>query len=641
MKHLPVLLAALVGLVVGFFAGRTSSPATAAGESVPVGTRASSAAVSDVGVADNAADARPAQAASTKLQPLTPDMLASELKRLEAAEPGGAFALRSMAELQDRLKVSDLPGLVSALAASPAADRDRSVGLIFRAFAEKNPQQAWSLAFSLQDPPMRRSALVAVLSVLGSSNPEQAISMAEGVKEDDLLRQLRGMAFNTLASRDPARAFTIAMRSPGAADFSFTNILAQWLRKDPEAAKAAAASLKGKQADTARMAIVHELARQDPKAAWDYASHLAQAAGSDAWTDPRMQVIRQWAQSDPAGAVAAALGVQDAERRNQFVASAVGAWASSDFESALAYAVQIEDANTRGRILQNLANTQNADRSRMFDVLMEHAPSGDSFRSAMTSLVHQWARENPREAAMAVKQLPPSRSFSHLASMVAGAWASGGADKMEVFGWARSLPEGQSRVMAVNSLFEAWARQDPAGALGMLSSLGADERGEASEGVVNGWSRTAPAAAAAWAASLPAGRERDNALRSAMSRWIQSSPADVTAFVARLPEGERASVTGSMMSAWASRDAASAAAWLQRQPAGKAKDEGLRALSRQISQEDPESALAWANTISEPQARANQTESLAREWLALDPANAKKWISASPLPPETVQRLMK
>ncbi len=212
---------------------------------------------------------------------------------------------------------------------------------------------------------------------------------------------------------------------------------------------------------------------------------------------------------------------------------------------------------------------------------------------------------------------------------------------MEVFNWARSLPEGQARVMTVNSIFEAWARQDPAAALGMLSSLAADERGDASTGIVNGWSRSAPADAAAWAAALPAGRERDNAMRSVMNRWIQSSPADVTAFVARLPEGDRASVTGSMMSAWASRDAASAAAWLQRQAGGKDKDEGLKALSRQISNEDPEAALAWANTISDPQIRANQTESLAREWLALDPANAKKWISASPLPREAVQRLMK
>ncbi len=296
-------------------------------------------------------------------------MLTTELKRLETGEPGGSSSLRSMAELQDRLKASDLPGLVAALAASPAADRDRSVGFIFRAFSEKNPQQAWSLAVSLQNSSMRRSALLAVMSALGSANPDQAISMAEGIPEDDLRRQLRNIAFNNLASRDPARAFALATRSPDLADFSFTNIIAQWVRKDVEAAKAAAASLRGKQADTARTAIISELARQDPKAAWDYASQLSQAAGSDAWMDPRTQVIHQWAQSDPAAAVAAALGIQDAAKRNQIVASAVSAWASSDFESALAYAVKIEDANTRGRILQNLANTQNSDRSRMFDVL--------------------------------------------------------------------------------------------------------------------------------------------------------------------------------------------------------------------------------------------------------------------------------
>lgn len=638
MKPLPIILAAVAGMAVGFFAGRQSSAPAAVAVTGPFGSQGRAATTQEPASLGGAAGS-PSQSSTGEVMPLTFEILTAELARLEMDPPSSAAAWRARAELQDRLKISDLPALVARLADAPVADR--GLGLIFRAYAEENPQQAWNLALAMQQPGSRRNALSAVISAWASTNAEQALAMTQAIKEADLRRQLRSIALQNLAAKDPARAFSLATRSTEDTDFNVTSVMAQWMRKDPEAAKAAAATLSGRQAEMARMAIISELARQDPRKAWDFASRLPQITGDGAWMDPRFQVITQWAQSDPAAAVGAALAIQDTEKRNQIVASAVSAWASSDFEAALGYAVQIPDADTRGRILQNLASTQSADRSRMFDVLMEHAPSGDSFRNAMTSLVHQWARENPREAAMAVKQLPANRSFSHLAGSVAEAWMASGADKMEVFNWARSLPEGQARTSTVNSLFDAWARDDSAGALRLLSSLGGDERTEAMLGIANGWSRTAPSAAAQWVASLPPGGERDNALRGVMSRWIQASPAEVIAFLGKIPDGERVAVMGPVVSNWASRDAASAATWVQRQPAGRAKDEALKALSRQIFLEDPEAALAWAVAISDPEGRTSQTERLAREWRLLDPASARKWITTSPLAPEVRERLLK
>ena len=353
-----------------------------------------------------------------------------------------------------------------------------------------------------------------------------------------------------------------------------------------------------------------------------------------------MLVIREWAQSDPAAALGAALTIQDAQQRDQIISSAISTWASSDFPAAIDYTIKIADAGTRGRILQNLATAENADRAQMFEVLMEHAPAGSSFQQAMASLLNPWARENPRAAAAAPMQLPQVRSFSHIAGRVVDEWVSSGADKMEIFSWARSLPEGQGRSQTVNALFGAWAKEDPAGALRALTSLESGEKAEALQGIANGWSRKSPADTAAWAASLPSGPERDSVVRTAVNAWVLSSPTEASAFVGRLPEEERAGIMGVMVQSWATRDTTSAAAWLQRQPAGKSKDEGLKVMARQIALEDHEAALAWANSISNIETRAAQTESLAREWLRLDPANAKKWINKASLPADLRQRLL-
>lgn len=641
MKLLPIALAALAGLGAGILAGRTLVPSATEGVAAFLTTTpASSDGSTTGGCPDPSATGKSATESPSKDEPLTFSTLLSELTQMEAGNLTGAAALRARADLLERLKHSDLPTLVSAIAGAPPADRDRSLHLVFSAYAEESPQAAWNLALSLHNPFMRRSALHAVMSTIAPSNPEQALAMAEGVKDAALRRQMRGTALSTLAGKDPARAFNLALQSEDKPDYGIASIIAQWMRKDPQAAMAAAAGLKGRQGDSAQMVIISELTRTDPQTAWDYAARLPAASNERYWSDPRLLMIHEWAQFDPAAALGAALTIQEAERREMVVASAINTWASSDFPAALDYAIKIPDAGARGRVLQNLAHNSQADHSRMFEVIMEHAPSGDSFQNAMSNLLNSWAQENPQAAAAAVMQLSPGRSLTHIAGNIAGELVSNGADKREVLNWARNLPEGETRNRTVNSLFGAWAREDSAAALQALFSLGPDEKSNALQGIANGWSRSAPADAVTWAASLPSGSDRDNAMRTTITMWANSSPAAAANFVGRLPEAERAGIMGIMVGQWASRDAASAAAWLQRQPAGKPKDEGLKELAQKIAEEDPETAISWANSISDTEARTSQTERIARNWLRHDPVAARKWISTSHLPADVRQKLL-
>jgi hypothetical protein len=92
---------------------------------------------------------------------------------------------------------------------------------------------------------------------------------------------------------------------------------------------------------------------------------------------------------------------------------------------------------------------------------------------------------------------------------------------------------------------------------------------------------------------------------------------------------------------WASKDTESAAAWLERQPAGASKDAALGSLARKISQEDPEAALTWVAGISDEKQRLSQTENVARDWIRQAPTAARQWISASKLPEDVRNRLLK
>lgn len=642
MKLLPVILSGLIGLAAGFLAGRSLSPAPAQSASpARVEER-----VTIISGGRESSPGTPSQALEPKTgkpEPLTMQGLRAELAALESGGMFGISSMRKWADLQERLKVSDIAALAAEMcaAASPQG-RETGLHIVLSTYAETDPQAAWNLALSVKQPTMRQSAIMAVVSAIAQKDPAGAIAMANSIPDQQLKRQIRSMAIGGLAQKDPQRALALATESGNAqdGDYSLSMIFHQWARKDPEGARAAVSRLSGKQAEQARMALVSALAQQDPQAAWTYASGLPASSGNT-YSDPRVQVIQNWAQNDPQAALKAALTIGESSQRGMAVATAVNAWAGSDFPAALKYAVSVDDPGTRGQILQNLSRNPNANRKELLAAVMDHVPPGDNFQQAVSGILTSWAQENPAEAAVAAMELPPGRAFSNVASQIASQWISSASNKQDVFDWARNLPEGEARDNSLRSVFSAWSRQDPRAAMRALSDLAPAERKNAVQAVASGWSQTAPEAVLQWSSSLTDASERTDVVRAALSQWAGSSPESAAKFVERMPEAERSGPMESVVGNWAARDTASAAAWLDRQPAGPSKDAALRTLSRKIAQEDPEAALTWARGISNEKDRLRQTESIARDWLRQDPNSARSWISTSTLPEETRKRLLK
>jgi hypothetical protein len=306
----------------------------------------------------------------------------------------------------------------------------------------------------------------------------------------------------------------------------------------------------------------------------------------------------------------------------------------------LSYAGAINDPGVRGHALAALARNRNADPTIMFDVLLDQAPAGDTFRNALSNLMNRWAQSNPREAAAATLQLPAGDALNAAASRLAQEWASSASDQTEVLAWVAQLPQGRARSQALQSVFEIWSARDATGAQRAWAALDANNRQEVLSSVAAGWSRTQPAEAAHWTATLvdqPGGQE---ALRRAVSAWTQSSPMEAASFVQSLPDNARSGLTSELIDRWYNTDPFSAAEWLKRQPSGPTRDEGVSAIAMAISGENPETALAWTKSIANAQSRESQQKNILRRWMMNDAASAAAWIRTAQLPPETKVELL-
>ena len=639
LPHLvPVVLATAVA---GFFLGRSTaphgiSPTGNPGEvSGAVGSSSPSAPGDEKATVPDPADATAAAG------PYTAEELKKQMLKLSSETLDNAAQARAWAEFYARLESSDIPALAAALAATNDDKLENGVRALYGAWAESDPSAAWNSALSFSKDGRCNDAMHAVLDTVGKRNPSAALAMAQALGNPGLREHMTSSALQALAKSDPSRAFETALRSAENGDTSaFYSVLSQWVREDPAGAQRAVAKLGGQLGDQARLAVVQGLVDKDPEAAWNYALSLPPSTERFSYWDPRTRVIESWSRSDPRKALDAAFTLDDQEIRNQAVAEAVDSWATADFSAALSYAGAINDPGLRGHVLAALARNRNADPSTMFDILLDQAPAGDTFRNALSNLMNRWAQSNPREAAAATLQLPAGEALNAAASRLAQEWASSAADKTEVLAWVSQLPQGRARNQALESVFENWSARDAAGAQRAWAALDAKDREEVFSAVTAGWSRTQPAEAARWAATQvdqPGGRD---ALRRALSSWTQSSPMEAASFVQSLPDAARSGLTSELIDRWYDTDPFAAAEWLKRQPAGPARDEGVSAIAMEISGENPETALAWTKSIVNAESRASQERNILQRWIRNDAAGASAWIRTAQLPPETKAELL-
>ena len=158
------LLAGLVGAGAGYFLGRSSVPAAASTTPAVANERAAVAAAGQE-IMPGAPVQNLDPKKSEKLVPLTAATLRAELASLESGGFGGMNSMKKYADLQERLKASDLPAIAAEMCSgNPPGGRETGLFLVLGAYAESDPQGAWNLAIGVKQPGMRQNAVRSVIS---------------------------------------------------------------------------------------------------------------------------------------------------------------------------------------------------------------------------------------------------------------------------------------------------------------------------------------------------------------------------------------------------------------------------------------------------------------------------------------------
>ena len=200
------------------------------------------------------------------------------------------------------------------------------------------------------------------------------------------------------------------------------------------------------------------------------------------------------------------------------------------------------------------------------------------------------------------------------------------ANPAQAAAWAASLPAGTFRDDALSALMFHWGDRSPADAAAWMARTGVDDP-EAASVLASRWSAAAPTLAAAWAAALPPSEMRLQAAAAVAAAWAAADPPSAAAWAALLPAPERAAPLTAALAQWATSDPPAAAAWLALASFDSELDRAAAAaaLITPWTDQSPAAAAKYLNSLPEGPAKEAAASQFAVAAAATAPAEALMW----------------
>ena len=242
------------------------------------------------------------------------------------------------------------------------------------------------------------------------------------------------------------------------------------------------------------------------------------------------------------------------------------------------------------------------------------------------NLLPRWAQSDPQGAMAYAQTIPNLQERQNAIGMVATGWAQ--KDPTGATAWAQQLPKGQLRDRVLSSVISAIAGSNPQAAFDLFQS--SDLNGwqyMPAYNLFSTWAAQNPATAAAQAAKLTSGRQRQQAFQAIAAAWAQNDPQAAMTWANSLSNGQdKRNAISSIISGWAQSDVNGAMAWAKQLPEGQTKQQAVS------------SGCSWARnqaagggglaTVSESSNTKNSVlGSIISQWLQQDPDAAMEYVS--------------
>lgn len=257
------------------------------------------------------------------------------------------------------------------------------------------------------------------------------------------------------------------------------------------------------------------------------------------------------------------------------------------------------------------------------------------------------AKRNPQAAKTLAALLPEEqRGALELDKMLAGMSAM--SDPAAAL---QSAADGQLDESLIPGLAGIWASRDPAAAAAWVAGHQGKLPAYAYSKIAERYARKDLKAATAWAAALPEGELRTQAMRGVEDRILETaeSPTEAEPMLAQLSAGDANAIR---LNLWQQ-------AWRKAGPDTPERDEALQNFTRMVhesrsissqqhtpeavallaiglSATDPAGAAQWLMSLP-PEARSTGVSRVVGEWAEKDAPAASEWVSTLPAGPERVQ----
>lgn len=299
-------------------------------------------------------------------------------------------------------------------------------------------------------------------------------SMAEGKERDEYLQGV----FSALGLSDPTNAMTLALQleDPRLQSMAVQTLALAWAFDSGTLASKDSLS-------TAMLGAVVALASTNP----EKAALLAQTnLEGRSQMFALMSVAKQWARTDPEGALAWASSLDPSDRESSRLAGETARRvAETDPQLVAGYLDKITDEQTR------LWTT--------------------------SQVAEKWSEKDPKAAASWAVNLKEANAQSRAVHTVAREWAQ--IDYQAAAAWAKGLGDEKLSLAAARGVAREWGENDPQAAMQYASSIAAgDSRNAVLQSLAEGWASIDRDAAKAWAAALPVEAERKAVLESLANR---------------------------------------------------------------------------------------------------------------------------
>jgi len=505
------------------------------------------------------------------------------------------------------IKPADIPALLAALNDYPSsADRTLiAVGVLGR-LAETNPDLALPLITQFSDPVERQSLMATAIMTMTRNDPAKAM---------DLLSSL------------PAGSI-----SPD----GYQSIFAAWAHTNANDAAAFVAKMPASpDRDSALLGIGQAWGYSDPAAALSWASNLPK-------TDSGVvdAVILGIVPKDSQLAMANLDKISNISNRNKAIITLSGL-AFKTPDEALNWLKQVATGDTYQKAVDNIIDGLSFPE-------LKPATTSDGQLTAIHSGTPDLAA-----AVSALGQITDPAAHTSALAVLASNWSQ--TSNNDALGWAQSL-SGADRATALNAIVGNWLKTDSTGAFTYVqNSSDPSMFASLAPALTLAESQVNPQAALAFAQSLPAGPNQDQAISNALvgladtnftSAWdvaaglppgtsrdasmsslvgveAAKNPTQAVALLDQFSAGPtRNGATRTLSKVWVAQDPQTASIWMNTLPAGSQRNVAVVELIAVQANKDPAAALTWANTITTANTRSNQITKVLTAWVAQDSAAA-------------------